>query len=323
MTMAMTLKQAFTIWAYDQKNTVLAAKSRDAVQRVLMKKWNDIDLEQITEQCARKIFTSSSAPQEMKAKAASILVHLLQWGAENGHCQWPQFTYDIASPDYEKKKQAAAPKRPVIPTLTEVSAAASLEPSEPLVKVKPEALEKRKAELAARNKPQKETAMEEKKPKRKGRAPRPFAQIDPVTLEVVKVWPTMADAERELNVSNLGRAARLIQKSAGFYWSNAAEADTFKERFEAKVRGIKPEQKPKQEKEQKTKKPVTEILKEAPDEKPVTVQAYSPDVADAAIKSAVRADLAVFTDEELWKELERRGWQGELHKIQVVKMGMY
>ena len=53
----MTLKQAFTMWAMAPRNTVLAARSRDAVQKVLMKKWNDVELEQITETFARRIFS--------------------------------------------------------------------------------------------------------------------------------------------------------------------------------------------------------------------------------------------------------------------------
>lgn len=235
----MTLKQAFTIWAYDQKNTVLAAKSRDAVQRVLMKMWNDIDLEQVTETFARKIFTTSSAPQELKTKAASILVQLLQWGSENGHCQPPSFSYDIASEDYGKEKKIRHRPRPVVPSLSELGKTV-LEPEKrpdaPVVRVKPEALAKRKAELAARNKPKTDTTMEEKK--KSGRKPRPLAQIDPHTLEVVKVWPTMKDAERALNACNLDRAAKRIRKSAGFYWSDADQVATFRERLDAKERGI-------------------------------------------------------------------------------------
>ena len=73
----MTLKQAFTMWAFAPRNTVLAAKSRDAVQRVLMKKYNETDLSEFTEPFSQRIFVQSSETQEMKVKAASILVHLL------------------------------------------------------------------------------------------------------------------------------------------------------------------------------------------------------------------------------------------------------
>ena len=94
----MTIKQAFTFWAVSPGNTVLAARSRDAVNIVLIKKYGDIELEQITEDFARQIFDEARAPQEYKTKAASILVYLLKWGSEHDYCQSPAFDYSIASP---------------------------------------------------------------------------------------------------------------------------------------------------------------------------------------------------------------------------------
>ena len=38
--MAMTLKQVFTMWACEPGHTALAARSHDAVQKILMKKYN-------------------------------------------------------------------------------------------------------------------------------------------------------------------------------------------------------------------------------------------------------------------------------------------
>ena len=105
----MTLKQAFTMWACAPRNTALAAKSRDAVQRVLMKKYNDIDLEQFTEPFVRRIFTQSSETLEVRVKAASILVYVLQWGGDHGHCKRPTFTYEIGS---AKEQEAASAPEP-------------------------------------------------------------------------------------------------------------------------------------------------------------------------------------------------------------------
>ena len=169
----MTLKQAFTMWACAPRNTVLAAKSRDAVQRVLMKKYNDMDLEVFTESFCRRIFSQSSETQEVKVKAASILVYLLQWGGDNGHCQRPNFSYEIAS------------------------ATPVTKPEPPQVTVKPEALAKRQEELAQReNKEQKEEQPMEEHKKTRGKQPIPVAQIDPETLTLVKVWPSRCEAER-------------------------------------------------------------------------------------------------------------------------------
>ena len=187
----MTLKQAFTMWACAPRNTVLAAKSRDAVQRVLMKKYNDMDLEVFTESFCRRIFSQSSETQEVKVKAASILVYLLQWGGDNGHCQRPTFTYEIAS--------------------------AMPEPSteEPKVEEKPKEEQKE------------EQPMEEKK-KTRGKQPIPVAQIDPETLALVKVWPSRCEAERGTGACNIDRAIAKKRMAGGFFWCMPDDAEGFK-----------------------------------------------------------------------------------------------
>ena len=203
----MTLKQAFTMWACAPRNTVLAAKSRDAVQRVLMKKYNNMDLEVFTEPFCRRIFSQSSETQEMKVKAASILVYLLQWGGDNGHCQRPTFTYEIA---------ASTPE---------------VAPEPPKVTVKPEALAKRQEELAAKEQPKEqpkeETTMEEQK-KTRGKQPIPVAQIDPETLALVKVWPSRCEAERGTGACNIDRAIVKKRMAGGFFWCMPDDAEGFK-----------------------------------------------------------------------------------------------
>ena len=200
----MTLKQAFTMWACAPRNTVLAAKSRDAVQRVLMKKYNDMDLEVFTESFCRRIFSQSSETQEVKVKAASILVYLLQWGGDNGHCQRPTFTYEIASATPEPNEQpaqAAVPKH-----------------EEPLVKVKESALIARGIK------------------KRKGKEPRPVVQIDPETLKPIKTWNSLKDIQTELGLKNIGRAVDNKTKVGGFFWSNPDDADKFKPKTASRTR---------------------------------------------------------------------------------------
>lgn len=202
----MTLKQGFTIWACAPRNTVLAAKSREAVQKVLMKKWSDLDLEVITPMMAERIFRESPESQELKVKAASILVYILQWGCDNGHCQRPTFDYTIANAkpktdplagiDFDDKKQVA------------------------------DALMEQSARIM-NDKPKEETNMSnEKKPR--GKAPKPVAQLDPETLKVVKVWPSRCEAERQTGACNIDRCIAKHRMSAGYYWCSPEEADTFK-----------------------------------------------------------------------------------------------
>lgn len=299
----MTLKQAFTIWAYSPGNTVLAAKSREAVQRVLMKKWNDIGLEQFTEQFCRRIFYQSTESLELKVKAASILVYVLQWGSDNGHCQRPTFTLSIAREEHERaEKNKAQPD------------------DELLVRVKPEALAKRKAELKARKSETKtEEDMDEKKTR--GKQPKPVAQLDAKTLQVIKVWSSRSEAERELGACNLDRAINRKRMSAGFFWCSPEDAEGFQPNPLSKYAPkTQPKKQTNAEKQQaKVKNNFhTAVATLAPTPKPDD----APNVTnDNQRGTAAHEALEVFTDDELLEELDRRGWQGELRKVQIVTIG--
>ena len=299
----MTLKQAFTIWAYSPGNTVLAAKSREAVQRVLMKKWNDIGLEQFTEQFCRRIFYQSTESLELKVKAASILVYVLQWGSDNGLCQCPTFTLAIAREEHERaEKDKAQPD------------------DEPLVRVKPEALAKGKAELKARKSETKtEEDMEQKKTR--GKQPKPVAQLDAKTLQVIKVWSSRSDAERELGACNLDRAINRKRMSAGFFWCSPEDAEGFQPNPLSKYAPkTQPKKQTNAEKQQaKVKNNFhTAVATLAPTPKPDD----APNVTnDNQRGTAAHEALEVFTDDELLEELDRRGWQGELRKVQIVTIG--
>lgn len=270
----MTLKQAFTMWAFSPKNTVLAARSRDAVQRVLMKKWNDIELEQFTESFCRRIFFQSTEPLEMKVKAASILVHILQWGADNGHCNPPTFTLSIASEEhkravedkYQNTNDTPKKKRIIVPLLTDIKTEEDMEPK-----------------------------------KTRGKQPKPVAQLDAKTLQVIKVWPSRSEAERELDACNLDRAIIRKRLAAGFFWCSPEDAEGFapnpKSNLSTKA---EPRLKP---------KPSPAMKNE-----PTTVD-------NNAIRNAASKALEVFTDNELLDELDRRGWQGELRRVQIVSIG--
>jgi len=196
------------MWAMAPRNTVLAAKSREAVQRVLMKKYNDIELEQFTESFARRIFSQSSESQEMKVKAASILVYLLEWGGDHGHCKRPTFTYEIA---------ASTPE---------------VAPEPPKVTVKPEALAKRQEELAEKEQPKEqpkeETTMEEQPKRPRGKQPRKVCKLDPETLKVIATYDSLKEACEKNDIKKIDGALKKHQRCHGFYYCYAEEADTFK-----------------------------------------------------------------------------------------------
>ena len=294
------------MWAMAPRNTILAAKSRDAVQKVLMKKWNDVELEQVTVAFARRIFSESPEPKEMKVKAASILVYLLQWGGDHGYCQRPAFTYDeltggdATGVDTIKVREMAKVTELDIRRLESDVTPVPCDEHGNALEGCSKTLEDMIEIVYMEDKPKENTDMDKKEKKPRGRAPRQVAQIDPGTLEVIKVWPAIADAERETGASDIYNAVKKQRKSAGFYWSNAEDAGTFRDRLAEK-----------QLQHENGKKPAAD-----PGQEP----APKPESRSQCASAAQQA-LAVFSDDELLEELDRRGWQGNLRRTQVVTIG--
>lgn len=286
----MTLKQAFTIWAYSPGNTVLAAKSREAVQRVLMKKWNDIGLEQFTEQFCRRIFYQSTESLELKVKAASILVYVLQWGSDNGHCQRPTFTLAIAREEHERaEKDKAQPDDD------------SRDPLEG---------------IDFNDETKTEEDMEQKKTR--GKQARKICQIDAETLQVIKTYDSCSEGCRAAGVKNIDRAIKRLQLAGGYYWQYPEDVATFADRLAAKRAASKPVK--------HNPSPSTGDAHhggQSPCNSSATTHTGdSPhDSPDDQRGTAAHEALEVFTDDELLEELDRRGWQGELRKVQIVTIG--
>lgn len=296
----MTLKQAFTIWAYSPGNTVLAAKSREAVQRVLMKKWNDIGLEQFTEQFCRRIFYQSTESLELKVKAASILVYVLQWGSDNGHCQRPTFTLSIAREEHERaEKDKAQPDD---------------DSRDPL-----EGIDFNDETKTKKN-------MDEKKTR--GKQARKICQIDAETLQVIKTYDSCSEGCRAAGVKNIDRAIKRLQLAGGYYWQYPEDVATFADRLAAK-RAAKPQSKtakPKPKVESDAEKQQAKVKNNFPTAVATLAPTPKPDDApnvtnDNQRHTAAHEALEVFTDDELLEELDRRGWQGELRKVQIVTIG--
>ena len=272
----MNLKQAFEQWSSAPRNVILASKYRDAAQRVLLKQYGDTDLTVFTGDFCHQLFLQSRESDEVKTKAASLLVYILQWGGDNGYCTRPAFDYSIwrgeDKDDGTGKKKAEKNNSILSHTETE----------------KPE--------------PKKEKRTAVVKGTRGsggGRSARPFAQIDPSTLKVIKIWGHLKDAQRELGAYNLGRAVERMGKSAGYYWCDAADVDTFERRLMAKARGKKAPVL------QKTLSVIISRTPAAPNEgKP---------------RGLTKDILKHFTVEELTAELERRSLHTKNNNVLATK----
>ncbi len=193
----MTLKQAWESWRMIPKNMTLATKSRSVFNDVLLSMYGGTDLKEFTISFVRDIFYSNLAAQGDKVKAASILVYLLEWGAEQGYCEPPSFDE----------------------TIVEMTSTSVLSEQEEQQQVFP---------VASVPISSKEEVKEEKPKKHAGRAMRKVVQLHPDTLEVIKVWDSMREATVALGVKNFDRAIRKHFKAAGYYWCNPGEEESFK-----------------------------------------------------------------------------------------------
>ena len=171
-------------------------------------------------------------------------------------------------------------------------------------------------------KPEEDMKPKEKKPR--GRQPKPVVQIDPKMLIVVKVWPSLSQAQRELSLTHIDVAVQKMRKCGGFYWSLASDVETFKERLEEKNRQA--EERLRQQAENMRRRKTSQAKKQADPSEPVKQAEDHGPVPNGPSEENQRRNAAsdalkVFTDEELLGELERRGWHGDLSRTVIVTIG--
>ena len=223
------------------------------------------------------------------------------------------------------------------------------------------------------DKPNEQTNMSnEKKPR--GKQPKPVAQLDPTTLQVVKVWPSRCEAERETGACNIDRCIAHHRMSAGYYWCQPDEVDGFKPN---PLSGNQPKVHKKKVDAATVNNALAENMRNLERMKNskdlsawtpkfkkndhvwskttkelagrtgyvMAVDTYKMEYTVAFGKEAwiipendlelvnepVMAEyitkrstegLADYTDDELLEELDRRGWEGELSRRQVVTIGV-
>lgn len=202
----MTLKQAFTLWANDPKNITLAARYRQAMNSVLLKKHSETDVQDLTEEKVRDIFMKSMAPQEDRVWAANALVLTLQRCSHLGHCLAPTFDYTIGSAkeQAEKQTQEATP------------------------------------EVCSSAPPKEEEENKMKKKNTGGNTARKVSKIDPATLETVETYDSISTASAANGTNSLYNALKMRQKAGGYYWCYAEEYEQVKQVLQNKGQRTKP-----------------------------------------------------------------------------------
>lgn len=271
----MTLKQSFTIWSSIRDNIKMSAKYRDAVQKVLLKRYANTDLSAFTPEFTRQLFADCPLGKSLKVKAASTLVQILQWGAQNGHCEQPAFTWEIFDKGFNPD---------VAPPSFKVNDDVGSQPSNDHSEI---------IEDNNNYSPKKEENMNTEVLSDK--QPKAVVQIDLYSLQPLKRFPSRFEAEKETGIKNIRRAIALKGKAGGYFWCYAGEEQDFKTKRAVKkpVSGKQPK---KVVKKCPEKKEVTEVPSVTPQQRPL-------DVHDI---------LSLVSNEELAAEIKRRGWTGSV-----------
>ncbi len=388
----MNLRQAYDGWSQQSQNKQLYVKTRDAFRRAWFTLPTNKPCSWYTKDILALALAETRVVESDKVKSASVMVHVLTW-ANFAEPKWnpkPNFkTEDVTrllhlpADELEKERQRITA---AMQTMTEPEQPKSDEgnnsddDADPLAgidfddkKQVADALMEQSARIM-NDKQINETSMEQEK-KPRGKAPKPVAQIHPDTFEVVKVWPSRGAAENELGACNLDRCIAKLRKSAGFYWSDPQDAETFKLRLMAKQ--AETPSAPYNMEEQRHPNPKPKKEEPAPDEVPASVAASAPTpkfkagdhvwakqpkalagrtgivkfidtyrmeysvlfdvdlwllpeanlelvnepVSSGYLTKRITEGLADYTDDELLEELDRRGWEGELSRRQVVTIG--
>ena len=198
-----TLREAYEVWA--QENVRLSAKYRQANKEVLLDKYGDIKVKDLTEEFIKKIFEEYKGTAENRARASSTIMSIM-YMMENAkivkHINFSSETFRL-NHDNEEEREAVS------------------------TVLREELDERRASQNELRNKLagiQEQVDASIQKQKEKVRRPglpgnaRPILKLDPKTLEVIKEYDCMSDACKDNGLKSLGTYIKGHYKGNGFYW---------------------------------------------------------------------------------------------------------
>ena len=325
----MTLKEAHTSWSQQENIKAFATKTRWIFDR-LFKTLYDEPCEKLTKDILREAISKAVLGFSDKVKGASVVVHVLKFAGVKPGFEYSDLTRDkdvtISQHTGHSEQKRNFSERKLL----------KMERKEPILEQKfPETtqeLPKTDQKFPKINNDMKQDV--DRLGRSRNRAPRPVAQIDMSTLEVIKIWPKKGAAEKELGIWNIDRAILKGRPAGGFYWCDEQDIDTFNPADDMRGRGAKAnattrplparkKEKPK-EKAEKVKNPKADASKteaeKGPDATPTEQEL--PLLMDRGHITSThgktsptleqKITLDSFTDKELALELQRRGWTGEI-----------
>ena len=325
----MTLKEAHTSWSQQENIKAFATKTRWIFDR-LFKTLYDEPCEKLTKDILREAISKAMLGFSDKVKGASVVVHVLKFAGVKPGFEYSDLTKDktvtISQHTGHSEQKRNFSERKLL----------KMERKEPILEQKfPETtqeLPKTDQKFPKINNDMKQDV--DRLGRSRNRAPRPVAQIDMSTLEVIKIWPKKGAAEKELGIWNIDRAILKGRPAGGFYWCDEQDIDTFNPADDMRGRGAKAnatarplparkKEKPK-EKAEKVKNPKADASKTEAEKGPEATPAEQelPLLMDRGHITSTQGKtsptleqkitLDGFTDKELALELQRRGWTGEI-----------
>ena len=323
----MTLKEAHTSWSQQEDIRAFASKTRWIFDR-LFKTLYDEPCEKLTKDILKEAISKAVLGFSDKVKGASVVVHVLKFAGVKPGFEYSDLTRDKAvtiSQHTEQKRNFSERKL------------LKLERKEPILEQKfPETtqeLPKTDQKFPKINNDMKQDV--DRLGRSRNRAPRPVAQIDMSTLEVIKIWPKKGAAEKELGIWNIDRAILKGRPAGGFYWCDEQDIDTFNPADDMRGRGAKANATARPLPARKKEKPIkkeTAKVKNTKADTSKTEAEKEPEATPAEQELPLLMDrghitstqgktsptleqkitLDGFTDKELALELQRRGWTGEI-----------
>lgn len=325
----MTLKEAHTSWSQQENIKAFATKTRWIFDR-LFKTLYDEPCEKLTKDILREAIGKAMLGFSDKVKGASVVVHVLKFAGVKPGFEYSDLTRDkdvtISQHTGHSEQKRNFSERKLL----------KMERKEPILEQKfPETtqeLPKTDQKFPKINNDMKQDV--DRLGRSRNRAPRPVAQIDMSTLEVIKIWPKKGAAEKELGIWNIDRAILKGRPAGGFYWCDEQDIDSFNPADDMRGRGAKAnatarplparkKEKPK-EKAEKVKNPKADASKTEAEKGPEATPAEQelPLLMDRGHITSTQGKtsptleqkitLDGFTDKELALELQRRGWTGEI-----------
>lgn len=328
----MTLKEAHTSWSQQEDIKVFATKTRWIFDR-LFKTLYDEPCEKLTKDILREAISKAVLGFGDKVKGASVVVHVLKFSGVK-----PEFEYSDLTKDktvtisqhtgHSEQKRNISERKFLRPDGSKRPKAERLkiERKEPALEQKfPETtqeLPKTDQKFPKINNDMKQDV--DRLGRSRNRAPRPVAQIDMSTLEVIKIWPKKGAAEKELGIWNIDRAILKGRPAGGFYWCDEQDIDTFNPADDMRGRGAKANATARPLPARKKEKPKTDVSKTEAEKRPEAnpTEQELPLLMDRGHITSTQGKtsptleqkitLDGFTDKELALELQRRGWTGEI-----------